>query len=331
MTDQDRTALEKEVRRNIGRHGAEARWGGRDKLPKVTHNGTLVIGEIEIPCSVLSDGTRLITQRGFMGAMGYSGGRKPKSEGDRHIPIFLDHNSIKPLIINEENMPDTPVCFVASNGAKAYGYKAELLPRVCDIFMEARKQGLLPKNQMHIAERAEILVRALAQVGIVALIDEATGYQETRARNALHELLSKYLSEERLAWARTFPDEFYKQIYRLRGWEWSGKNAKPPLVGKLTNEVVYERLPEGVLQALKELNPVDADTKRRKHKHHQFLSTNIGQPDLNKYITQLVPVMRLCQTWEELIEKIEVALPPGALDSVEDENKHRLKLAASEV
>ena len=74
--------------------------------------------------------------------------------------------------------------------------------------------------------QCEILAPALARVGIIALIDEATGYQEIRDRQALQQILDKYLLKEYAAWAKRFPDEFYKQIFKLRGWEWRGKLEK---------------------------------------------------------------------------------------------------------
>ena len=67
------------------------------------------------------------------------------------------------------------------------------------------------------AVAADMLMRSFAKVGIIALVDEATGYQDKREKDALQELLSIYLTEEKLKWAKTFPDEFYKHLFRLRG------------------------------------------------------------------------------------------------------------------
>ena len=166
------------------------------------------------------------------------------------------------MITNEIRLSTVPVAFVTPAGGKALGFRAELLPKVCDLFLEARQLGYLTAQQAEIAEKCEMLVRALAKVGIVALVDEATGYQDDRDRAELHRLLSVYLSEEKLAWAKRFPDEFYKQIYRLKGWKWPVGGAKTPLLGHITNEIVYDRLPEGVHVRLRELNPTDEETKR---------------------------------------------------------------------
>lgn len=79
---------------------------------------------------------------------------------------------------------------------------------------------------------------AFAKVGLIAVIDEVTGYQDERDRNELQLILEKYVSQELLPWAKRFPDEFYKQMFRLKGWEYLGK-AKPSYAGKLTNEYIY--------------------------------------------------------------------------------------------
>ena len=152
-------------------------------------------------------------------------------------------------------------------------------------------------------------MRALAKVGIVALVDEVTGFQVDRDRNELHRLLSVYLSDERLAWAKRFPDEFYRQIYRLKNWKWPVGRAKTPLLGHITNDIVYDRLPPGVLKKLRELNPTQDDTKRRKWKHHQFLSAEVGQPDLRDHILQILPIMRISRDWNAFKRHLDIAFP----------------------
>lgn len=302
--------LSPEERRKIASQAAKARWAEAANLPKATHMGTLKIGDAEIPCAVLSDGTRLLTQAGFLGALGRS--TKPKGRSQQvtdGLPPFLATRSLKPLITQEIIDATVPIAFITTTGGKALGFKAELLPKVCDLFLEARNAGLLTMQQMPIAESSEMLVRALAKVGIVALVDEATGFQTERDRDELHRLLSAYLVEERLAWAKRFPDEFYKQVYRLKGWSWPVGKAKTPYLGHITNDIVYERLPEGVLPKLRELNPTQEASKRRKFKHHQFLSEEVGQPDLRDHILQILPIMKISKDWKTFKRHLDVAFP----------------------
>lgn len=302
--------LSPEQRHEIASQAAKQRWAEASSLPKATHVGSLKIGDAEIPCAVLSDGTRLLTQAGFLGALGRSTKPKGRSQvATDGLPPFLSTKSLIPLITREIFDATVPVSFITATGGKAHGYRADLLPMVCDLFLEARSRNLLTAQQAQLAENSEILMRSLAKIGIVALVDEATGFQNERDRDELHRLLSVYLSEERLAWAKRFPDEFYKQVYRLKGWSWPVGKAKTPLLGHITNDVVYERLPEGVIDKLRELNPTQEETKRRKHKHHQFLSAEVGQPDLRDHILQIIPIMKISRDWNTFKRHLDVAFP----------------------
>jgi ABC-type iron transport system FetAB ATPase subunit len=118
----------------------------------------------------------------------------------------------------------------------------------CQAILDARDAGALKTDQeQRYAQYSEFLIRAFAKIDIIALVDEATGYQEERERNELHKLLAKYLAEERLMWAKMFPDEFYSQIYRLKRWPYPAGTNRTPFIGKITNQIVYEKLPPGVL------------------------------------------------------------------------------------
>jgi hypothetical protein len=137
-------------------------------------------------------------------------------------------------------------------------------------------------------------VRGFARIGIIALIDEVTGYQEDRDAQELQTILAAYLSNERLKWAARFPTEFYRQIYRLWGWTWpTNGSRRTPEVGKLTNRLVYEKMPPMVLAELRERNPKRPGKHWREAKHHQHLSENLGQPQLHDHLMQLVAIMRI--------------------------------------
>jgi hypothetical protein len=154
---------------------------------------------------------------------------------------------------------------------------------------------VLQKQQYHIAARCEILVRGFARVGIIALVDEATGYQADRDLEELHKILEAYISKELLPWTKRFPPEFYQEMFRLRKWRFSPFKG-PRLVGKLTKQIVYEKLPPGVLEQLQRKNPV-VNNGRRKYKHHQFLTKNIGNPHLERHLVAVTTLMRASPNW----------------------------------
>jgi hypothetical protein len=105
------------------------------------------------------------------------------------VPAIIQGRALNQFISREILEKTRPVVFRTPHGARAYGYNAELLPLVCEIYLKARDANALPANQQHVAKQAEILVRGLARVGIIALVDEATGYQDIRPRDALVRIL----------------------------------------------------------------------------------------------------------------------------------------------
>lgn len=228
--------------------------------------------------------------------------RKGKSlAGGRNanMPSFVDANNLKPFADAVfATGPDVEINYIGRNKSVAQGYRAEILPAICDIYLEARDAGVLSDNQQPLAIAADVLMRSLAKVGIAALIDEATGYQLEREQDALQKLLSAYIAAEFLPWVKTFPDEFYIQMFRLRGWDYKGK-AKTPYAGRLTNYLVYERLPEGVLDELRRLNPIVQDKGYRLHRFHQKLSKELGYVHLERHIASVVAMMRGFDNWDE--------------------------------
>jgi len=310
--------LSESERSSIASVAAKARWIKEEEgggLPKATHRGELKIGDLSIPCAVLEDGRRVISEHGITTALGSrSGASKRKKKKNAEIegaplPIFLAPGQLYAHISDDLRSGPLQPIFYKDGRGKVVGYTAEVLPAVCDVWLRARENGDLQSQQLSRAQNAEILMRALAKIGIVALVDEATGYQQDRDRDELHKLLAVYLSEERLQWARRFPDEFYKQIYRLKGWPWPNQGKRTPLLGKITNQIVYDKLPSGVLDELQSRNPTNPSTKRRQWKHHQFLSEDIGQPDLRDHLLQLIAIMRISSSWRVFEKHLAAAFP----------------------
>lgn len=281
----------------------------------------LVIGDVEIQCYVLADGTRVLTQASFLESLG----RHPKANvrkegGEERIPAILQGKAINPFISQEVLAKSTPVRFRTLSGSLANGYRAELLPAVCEIYLLARDASKLPKSQEHVARQADVLIRGLAQVGIIALVDEATGYQQIREERALATILEKFIAEELQRWTLTFDLEFYRQICRLKGWPNLLAVKRPSIIGRYTNDFVYERLAPGVLEELKRKNPVIPKTKRRRHKHHQWLTPDLGHPELRRHVWAVIALMRAASSWHTFRQSLDRAFPkrgqtvPLALD-----------------
>ena len=235
--------------------------------------------------------------------------KEHKARGVDNLPTFLSAHNLKPFISKELEGSTTPIYFQVGGGKTvAYGYRAELLPKVCEVYLKARDAKKLAKNQMHIADRADILMRALATVGIIALVDEATGYQEIRSRRALATILERFIAKELQSWTKTFPYQFYQEIFRLKDWPRPiGKN-KPSVVGHYTNDFVYKRLAPGVLEELKRRNP-SLPGKGRRHRHHQWFTPNIGHPILREHLVGVTALLRGAPSWAAFKRSLDRAYP----------------------
>jgi len=166
-----------------------------NQLPVALYSGVLSLGEAEIGCAVLEDGTRLLTQSDMMRALGRARQAKGRAfyDADVNLPAFLTAKNIKDFIPNDLYVTSSQIEFVLPTGRKAFGYRAEMLPQVCEVYLKARDAGALVQSQLHVARQADILIRSLASVGIVALVDEATGYQVDRGHPYLFDDMNRII------------------------------------------------------------------------------------------------------------------------------------------
>ena len=288
-----------------------------DKLPKAIVTGVLQIGDARIPCAVLDDAenTRVLTQAGFLAALGRS--RTPKSgqnEAVANLPAFLRAKNLEPFISNDLVRSSAPIIFGTEKGGglagnKGFGYRATLLPEICWVYHDARKAGKLLPSQAHVADYCDALLRGLTNVAIDALIDEATGFQDIRMRNALQKLLEKYVTRELQPWIKTFGDDFYKQIFRLNDWPYDPSSVKrPSVIGKWTNDIIYDRLAPAVKDELHKLTERD-EHGRLKNKLFQHLTPDTGHPALKAHLGAVEALMRASADWGRFRRLLQRAFP----------------------
>ena len=270
----------------------------------------LKLGDFEIPCYVLDNEKRILVRYKMMSALGMKGGGA--KAGSHRLLQFVEAKSINPFVSKELAISiKNPIKFVIPGRGVAYGYEAKILADICDTVLAARKAGALQPQQFHIAAQCEDLMRAFAIVGIVALVDEATGYQEVRDRQELHKILENYISPELMPWAKRFPDEFYQEIFRLNGWAYDPTSIKRPgVIGTWTNKLIYEQLPPGILTELKEQTPKNPKGKRQ-HQYHRLLTADIGNPHLERQLAAIIPIMRLSPNWRKFKENFAKAFRIG--------------------
>lgn len=287
-------------------------------LEKATHQGELTVGDMTIPCAVTANRDRLVSVRGMAKALGVKGGgtywKMKKENPDKAVlPEFISAKNIEPLVQERlKEVMDGTVPYIALNGNEAVGIKAEVIPKICSIWVKALSEGILTENQRKVAEKSRILLGAFAEVGITALVDEATGFQ--KEKDEYQKILAKYIATELQPWLKIFGEDYYREIYRLKGWDWNrfavDKKNHPWAVANITNRIVYEKLPDGILERLQELNPVNSKGNRP-HRLHQRLTPNEGQVHLLKHLGAIVTIMERYDDgdWENAVHEIDTRFP----------------------
>jgi len=276
------------------------------KMPKATHFGVLKIGDSETQCFVLDDGRRVISGRSLTAAIGMKGRGQGAARISGHK--LVKHNENNELALAIEN----PIKFIGKSPQGANipsdGYEAIVLQEVCESILSARDKGLLASEQdKRYAVHADALIRGFAKVGIVALVDEATGYQKDRAKDALAQILESFVARELQPYMKTFPADYYEQLFRLRGLPFPPEVAsfRPQYFGKLTNDIIYKRIAPGLLLELKRQNEKD----EKKGKLHQRLTLDLGYQKLRDHISATVMAMKLSKDYPDFIDKMNKFYP----------------------
>ncbi len=272
---------------------------GSDKTP-------LVLGDIEIPCYVLNNGERVFSGRGLQKAIGY------ESESGQWMKSFCNLDGISNVMRAGDNSIFNqllnPIKFARKDAGGSQsttnGYEVTLLIDICSAIIDANRAGVF--NNTKIIHNADVIIRSVAKVGIIALVDEATGYQHDREHDELQKILKAYISEELLPWQKRFPDIYYKELFRLNGWDYTIKDIRkrPSIIGKWTNELIYKQLPNGVLEELKARTPKSPNGKNVA-RLHQSLSEDIGHPALSTQITQMVTLFQLSDNMQQMWQQFE--------------------------
>ncbi len=322
--------LSPEKRSEIASEAARQRWAAKralstsDNLPHVIEgfSNVLDLAGVQIPCAVINGPNgvqRVLSENGItnalLGSRSGASKRKKKAMEDQGalLPLFIAPEQLEPYITDELiDGPLAPIDYIEGERI-VRGYDAAILPAVCNIWLRAREDGKLQAQQLGKAQKAELLLRALAETGIVALIDEATGYEKVRPQNALQEYLKLVIREQLAAWVQKFPEEFFVNIYRLKGWVWPGmKKNRYSVVGHYINDLVYKRLGPGVLDELVKKSPKN-EHGHRPNKLHQWLTDDIGDPMLAQHLYSLVMLQRVAiangHGWQRFLHMVDQAMP----------------------
>lgn len=294
-------------------------------VPKATHESDdLMLGNTLISCAVLDNGTRVLSEREVTKLLGGKRGGshwQRLKEGGAKLPVYLSADNFRPFISNElQAALSNPIIYISKSGSVGYGLRAEHLADVCEVFLKARDADKLHLKQRPLADTADMLIRSLAKVGIIALIDEATGFQYERPRRDLEEQLKKFLSDELRRWVRTFPTDYFKHLCRLRGVELRSDMKLPSYFGHLTNNLIYRRMAPGLLNKLKERR---IERGSKSNKLHSWLSEDVGLSGVLVHIGTVVGLMKINTDYDKFVKQLDQVSPvypeePGLFDNPAD-------------
>jgi hypothetical protein len=315
--------LTPEQRTELGKKAAQKRWSIVRQSPEIHETeawGDLPIVGHTIPCAVVvADGEviRLVSERELVKSLGGKRGgshwlRAREDADAANLPPILSAANLREFIgedLRQGLSTRYPYKVPGRGGSVANGLRAELYPMICDVFLRARDAKKLLPSQDDIATSADILMRALAHTGIIALVDEATGYQTKRPVDALARILEAFIAKELQPYIRTFPPDYYEQLFRLRGLNYNVDSVqRPQYFGWLTNDIVYKRLAPNVLSELKKLVQRN-EAGRPTHKYFQRLTANTGYPKLREHLGAVVAIMKLSAHYGDFIAKLDTVAP----------------------
>jgi hypothetical protein len=230
------------------------------------------------------------------------------------LPFFLQAEVLKPFITEDLMVSIKPIFYINMSGAKGVGYDAQLLTKTCEVYLRYRDSLLaegskIPLRYSKIFLACDIAMRSLAGVAIIALIDEATGYQYQRPKDALARILEAFIAKELRPYVQTFPEDYYRELFRLRSVAYNPTSVKRPMYfGHLTNDIIYARLAPQVLQELRKRGERTPSGRLRYH-HHRRLTDDIGHPKLRELLSSVVTIMKLSQDYSEFYQRLEMLHP----------------------
>lgn len=122
--------------------------------------GVIKLGEFELPCYVLNNEERVLSQREVVKLI--SGGRE-----SGNLYGYLDARALQPYLPAKFKRKDerNPLVFRLGT-TQAHGIKGSDLIDICNAYLKARQAGVLHASAAKMAEQAEMFVAACARLSL---------------------------------------------------------------------------------------------------------------------------------------------------------------------
>ena len=255
---------------------------------------------VESPKCVLSQG-------GATAALGLSGGG---STGFKRSLSSVGLNPhLSPDLVQKIENP-LPVRYVSARSkVPILGYEVETFISALEAVVRAYMMERLPSSLNKLAIKANALRDIFARTALDSMIYQESGYWQAREGEKIIQILDNHLLDYARKWSKTFPDEFWKLLIKIKGYPSYIALDRPAYVGHWVNDIVYARLAPKIKEELTKLNPRVPETGSRQHKHHQFLTEDEGIPALKDHIISVMTLMKAAQNETDFNRMLDRAMP----------------------
>ena len=127
-----------------------------------------------------------------------------------------------------------------------------------------------------------------------------------REKRELAQELNPYIKKELLKWQTKFPISFYKELFRLNGWNFTINEIKKRsnTIGTWVNELVYDELPNNILKELQEGIPL-MEVGNELSDKNKLITRDIGNDHLKTQINQIITLFQLSDDMENMWDKFK--------------------------
>lgn len=289
-------------------------------LPKAIVNGSEKIRGVKLVGAVLDDiyRTRVFSERSLSNAFGFKGSGKywqDRKNDAAVLPPYLSNKYIKEFVSKElEAILTAAISYVSVSGVVSTGVPANVLPKICDVFVRAAKKYPENENIVAAGESAYEIIMAFSEYGVIKWVDKITGYKYEEEDHVILQQLALYVAPDILEWQKEFQSDFYKEIFRLKGWAYNPYSvSRPGVVGTYTNQYIYSFLPTNVFKFIKNRTP-KSKSGNYTVRLHQSLNDAVGKEALRNQLISVTTILKLAKSWEQFKSQFQELYGQTSLD-----------------
>jgi hypothetical protein len=270
-----------------------------ENVIKATYQGTITLNNTELKVGILENGKKVVYRSSIYKLFNKTKrGRVRKDLKSKKRLTFVNTELLKKYI--DDNLDNTlkTIKFKSERGKIIEAYDADAIPNIANLYINTEKKIKLPPNQASLIEPSKQIINSLSGRDIKLIITEELNYSFTTEIRVLLKTLKPQFEPTIYNWLQVFPVSFFHQLYRLNNWEFIETEiiSRPSILTKWINNLVFERLPEDVLNDLNNTKPKLKLIKSS----DQLITENIGNSHLKGQINQVMTMFLISSNMKEM-------------------------------